>query len=178
MNVTHTAITKKVDADIKIFIFFLEQAKGVIIKSANRTITTIKNIKKFIQDCFKVVKVTVDILIWIQNVVQDSWNPYWRDRVLAILTGEPIFSVPKSKEIVRQLKIDYPTETNRQIANRLIAEKSIFATLAGLIPDIPIVQGLVTVSLFNTFDLMNEMIYKIAYSYGDDTIDDGDKLAI
>ncbi len=85
----------------------------------------------------------LDVLNWINQVVNEVWNRYWRDRILAIIKREDLFNPDKAKEIVQQLKTDYPTETNRQTANRLIAEKSVFATISGLIPDIELVPGLI-----------------------------------
>jgi hypothetical protein len=178
INNTHTAIAKKADADIKLFIYFFEEAKGVVNQASALTVTKIQDTDKFIQDCFQSLTIALDVLNWINQVVNEVWNRYWRERVLAIIKGQKVFEPAKAKEIVQQLKKDYPTETNRQTANRLIAEKSVFATISGLIPDIELVPGLVKASLFDTLALLDELIDQIAFSYGYDSIDDGDELAI
>lgn len=178
INNTHTAIAKKADADIKLFIYFFEQAKGVINQASALTVTKIQDTDKFIQDCFQSLTIALDVSSWINQVVNEVWNRYWRERVLAIIKREDLFNPDKAKEIVQQLKKDYPTETNRQTANRLIAEKSVFATLAGLTSAVPVIGGKIETNLLKTSELFTEMIYQIACSYGYNTIDDGDELAI
>jgi len=178
INNTHTAIAKKADADIKLFIYFFEEAKSVVNQASALTVTTIQDTDKFIQDCFQSLTIALDVSSWINQVVNEVWNRYWRDRILAIIKQEDLFNPDKAKEIVQQLKKDYPTEMNRQTANRLIAEKSVFATISGLIPDIELVPGLIKVSLFETSTLLDELTAQIAYCYGFYTINDSDKLAI
>ncbi|MEB3281999.1 MAG: hypothetical protein VKK42_24075 [Lyngbya sp.] len=173
-----TAIANKADADIKLFIYFFEQAKGVVNQASALTVTKIQDTDKFIQNCFQSLTIALDVSSWINQVVNEVWNRYWRDRILAIIKREDLFNPDKAKEIVQQLKKDYPTETNRQTANRLIAEKSVFATLAGLTSAVPVIGGKIETNLLKTSELFTEMIYQIAYSYGYNTIDDGDELAI
>jgi|GEM_PF-1363730 len=178
INNTHTAIAKKADTDIKLFIDFFQEAKGVINQASAVTVTTIQDTNKFIQHCFQSLTIALDVLNWINQVVNEVWNRYWRDRVLAIIKREYLFNPDKAKEIVQQLKKDYPKETNRQTANRLVIEKSVFATLAGLTSAVPVIGGKIETNLLKTSELFTEMIYQIAFSYGYNTIDDGDELAI
>ncbi|MEA5500808.1 hypothetical protein VB834_07470 [Limnoraphis robusta Tam1] len=170
------AIAKKEYTEINDFILVIGKEKRVIVKAGG--IPKIQNTDKFTKECLNTVKISVDVSKSVQQVVQEVWTRYWRERLLAILKDKKVFEQTKTKQIFFKLKENYPAETKRLLANRFITEKSLFATLAGLVNVVPIDGEKVKVNLLKISAFFIEMIEQIAYIYGDDVIKDGDKLTI
>lgn len=133
--------------------------------------------------------------------VNEIWSRAWKERVFTTLQGKKVhFST--SKKIVDQLRIDYPDETNHQLAERIVFEKAVYTSITGLIqglgrsgagklPEaisdfIAGKKGFETlhqllnsrlVNFFDTNSLLVEMIYQISLIYGMES-SEGDILVI
>jgi len=132
----------------------------------------------------------------------ELWSKAWKERVLTtLIKGEKVhFST--SKKIVDQLRIDYPDETNHQLAGRLVLEKTVYTSITGFIQGLSRScagklpeaisdfiagnKGLETlhqllnsplVNFFDTNSLLVEMIYQISLIYGMES-GEGDILVI
>lgn len=95
------------------------------------------------------------------------------------------FEISNSYKIVTKLKQDYPYQSNYEIAQKLIVEKAIFATLTGLLKEIPVIKKLTSipivnqkVSFLNVKDLIVEVIHQIAFVYGYQEVTESERLAI
>ncbi|MEG4074416.1 hypothetical protein QUA30_17250 [Microcoleus sp. Pol14C2] len=121
----------------------------------------------------------------------ELWSKVWKERVLTtLIKGEKVhFST--SNKIVDQLRIDYPDETNYQLAGRLVLEKAVYTSITGFIQGLSrscagklpqeisdfiagnkgfeTLHQLLNSRLVNFFDtnsLLVEMIYQISLIYG------------
>lgn len=102
------------------------------------------------------------------------------DRFLGLLTQ---VDVEKAQAAVKQLQQQYPQEAPREIAHRIMVEKSLQAGGIGLVTNIipPIALALFAIDLVAIARLQAEMVYQIAVVYGLDLQDStrqGEVLAI
>ena len=132
----------------------------------------------------------------------ELWSRVWKERVLTtLIKGEKVhFST--SKKIVDQLRIDYPDETNHQLAVRIVLEKAVYTSITCLIQYLsrscggqlpeeisdfiagnkgfetlhPLLNSRL-VNFFDTNSLLVEMIYQISLIYGMES-GEGDILVI
>lgn len=134
--------------------------------------------------------------------VNEIWSRAWKERVVTTLIQGKTVHYSSSKKIVDQLRIDYPDETNHQLAERIVFEKAVYTSMTGFI------QGLIRscagklpeaisdfiagnkgfetlhqllnsrlVNFFDTNSLLVEMIYQISLIYGMES-GEGDILVI
>jgi len=123
----------------------------------------------------------------ILKAVNEVWSRYWKERILTtLIKGEKVHHSTSNK-IVDQLRIDYPGETNRQLAERIVSEKAVYTSITGFIqglirkysgklPEVisdflagkkefEVLHQLLNNHLVNFFDtnsLLEEMIYQIS----------------
>ncbi len=125
------------------------------------------------------------------NFVNEVWNRYWKERVLTTLIKGEKVHFHTSHKIVDQLRIDYPGETNRELAERIVFEKAVYTSITGLLQGLmrtysgklpeaigdflagkkgfEVLHQLLNNHLVNFFDansLLVEMIYQISLIYG------------
>ncbi|MEG4453528.1 hypothetical protein [Microcoleus sp. N9_A1] len=118
-----------------------------------------------------------------------------------LIKGEKV-NFSTSKKIVYQLRIDYPDETNHQLAERIVFEKAVYTSITGFIQGLSrsgagklpeeisdfiagnkgfeTLHQLLNSRLVNFFDtnsLLVEMIYQISLIYGMES-GEGDILVI
>lgn len=95
------------------------------------------------------------------KALHDTWGIDW------VMTLLGVVNIEKITAKVDNLKKEYPNETDREIANRLIADKSIEAGKVGLVTNIipSIAAGLFGLKLASIAKLQAEMIYEIAAAY-------------
>ncbi|MEG4224584.1 hypothetical protein QUA35_00980 [Microcoleus sp. N9_B2] len=118
-----------------------------------------------------------------------------------LIKGEKV-NFSTSKKIVDQLRIDYPDETNHQLAERIVFEKAVYTSITGFIQglsrscagklpeaisdfiagnkEFETLHQLLNSRLVNFFDtnsLLVEMIYQISLIYGMES-GEGDILVI
>lgn len=65
--------------------------------------------------------------------VNEIWSRAWKERVVTTLIQGKTVHYSSSKKIVDQLRIDYPDETNHQLAVRIVFEKAVYTSITGLI---------------------------------------------
>ncbi|MEG4328174.1 hypothetical protein [Microcoleus sp. herbarium5] len=134
--------------------------------------------------------------------VNEIWSRAWKERVLTTLIKGEQVNFSTSKKIVEKLRIDYPDETNHQLAERIVLEKAVYTSITGFIqglsrscggqlPEeisdfIAGKKGFETlhqllnsrlVNFFDTNSLLVEMIYQISLIYGMESCE-GDILVI
>ena len=132
----------------------------------------------------------------------ELWSKVWKERVLTTLIKGEKVHYSSSKKIVDQLRIDYPDETNHQLAGRLVLEKAVYTSITGFIQGLSrscagklpeeisdfiagnkgfeTLHQLLNSRLVNFFDtnsLLVEMIYQISLIYGMES-GEGDILVI
>jgi predicted transcriptional regulator len=176
---THTAVTTKATDDIVLVNKLFTESYDSVLALADQTVGylvryTDEQIHTFIVTV--VAKVSEELTPILEQIT-DSWNLYWKERVINTVKDRG-FDFEKSKAVVIKIKKQFPTESNYQISERFITEKSFFITGVGLvnlgISSIPKVGPIITV-ISNKYlpfmqipGLINEMIYQIAYIYGHD----------
>jgi hypothetical protein len=134
--------------------------------------------------------------------VNEIWSRAWKERVVTTLIQGKTVQYSSSKKIVDQLRIDYPDETNHQLAERIVFEKAVYTSITGLIQglsrscagklpeaisdfiagnkEFETLHQLLNSRLVNFFDtnsLLVEMIYQISLIYGMES-GEGDILVI
>jgi uncharacterized protein (DUF697 family) len=96
-------------------------------------------------------------------------------QITEFVSGAPILrkvvdqvDLVKAENSVKKLKQKYPNETPRQIANRIMVEKAIYAGSSGLMTSLVpgAAAALFAVDLAATSALQAEMVYQIASVYG------------
>ncbi len=97
-------------------------------------------------------------------ILQAMKNMWGIDWLMTMLGG---VNIEKVMAKVNSFKKEYQGETDREIANRLIADKAIEAGKVGLITNIipPIAAGLFGLELASIAKLQGEIIYEIAAVY-------------
>lgn len=170
--------TKDVDYIVKV-------SKG-LNASANKSIrNSLKYTDKQINNWLTVnLKGSVEVIKFIKSVVSELWNRYWRDRIVDSLMNKD-FDTNNAQKIVIKLKQDYPEQGNYEIAQQLIVEKAIFATMTGLIKEVPGIKEITSIPIINqrvkflsVKDLIVEIIHQIAFVYGYRNLDESELLAI
>lgn len=145
-----------------------------------KTIENVTCIVKYIDNKIYafIVAIVIEVskeLTPILEKITDSWNLYWKERIINTVKDRG-FNLEKSKAIVIKIKQQFPTETNHQIAERFITEKSLFITGVSAVKSglnwMPVVGDIIT-EISKTYlpflqipGLINEMIFQIAYIYG------------
>ncbi|MEG3833234.1 hypothetical protein [Microcoleus sp. Z1_C3] len=132
----------------------------------------------------------------------ELWSKVWKQRVFTTLIEGEKVHYSSSKKIVDQLRIDYPDETNHQLAERIVLEKAVYTSITGFIQGLSrscagklpeaisdfiagnkgfeTLHQLLNSRLVNFFDtnsLLVEMIYQISLIYGIES-GEGDILVI
>ena len=199
--------------DINILVKIVEDHKQIVV---SRSVKDIEKISRLLQTIISGLelgaKLVVDLVFSLDKVllgwreiigliaevkdqilraVNQVWSRYWKERVLTtLIKGEEINHIT-SKKIVDQLKIDYPGETNRQLAERIVFEKAVYTSITGLLQGLmrkysgklpeaisdflagkkgfEVLHQLLNNHLVNFFDtnsLLVEMIYQISLIYG------------
>ncbi len=177
---THTAVRTKAADDLVLLNQLFTESYNSILALADETVGSLvrytdNEINTFIVTVVA-AKVSV-LLIPILKQITDSWNLYWKERVINTVKDRG-FDFEKSKAVVIKIKKQFPTESNYQISERFIIEKSFFITGVGLVnlgvSSIPKVGAIITaianqcLPFMQIPGLINEMIYQIAYIYGHD----------
>ena len=131
-----------------------------------------------------ILKGSIKVIKFIKSVVNELWNRYWKDRIVNSLKNRD-FSISNSRKIVTDLKRDFPSQNNYKIAEKLITEKAIFATITGLIKEIPGVKIVASipvvnrrVEFLNVQGLITELVDQIAFVYGYEQVSESEKLGI
>ncbi|MBD3560475.1 DNA (cytosine-5-)-methyltransferase, partial [Planktothrix sp. FACHB-1355] len=182
---TQSAIQNKATKDIEQLAMSFQDTQKAIEQNtqavANALVNSEKQAREWLQ---QTIQVGGEVLNFIWKIVNELWSRYWRDRIIDAIRGQRPKHF-KAKEVVRKLKQDYPYETNRQIANRLIYEKALFVTittplpiLAAGIPKVGTIASKITVKFLGIRGLLVEMIYQIGVCYGFDEFKEGDYLII
>lgn len=114
----------------------------------------------------------------------------WLGKATTLVINNPLLEriinrvdLLKAEEALKRLKTQYPDETPRQIAHRLMVEKAIYAGSSGLASSfLPgVAAGLIALDLAAVAALQAEMIFQIGGAYGLDLKDParkGEVLAI
>jgi len=105
------------------------------------------------------------------SVVSENW---WVKNVSGFFKLDWIFArvdqvdLQKAEATVQKLQAEYPKESPREIAHRIIVEKSAYAGGVGLVSSIipGIALALLAIDLVATTRLQSEMILQIAAAYG------------
>jgi len=139
----------------------------------------------------EIIGLIAEVKDQILRAVNEVWSRYWKERVLTtLIKGEKVHHSTSNK-IVDQLRIDYPGETNRQLAERIVFEKAVYTSITGFIQGLirsyagkipealgeflagkkgfEVLHQLLSNHLVNFFDansLLEEMIYQISLIYG------------
>ncbi|MGE5659795.1 MAG: hypothetical protein ACM37W_24650 [Actinomycetota bacterium] len=105
---------------------------------------------------------------WAENPVLKPVLKFVRAEWLLALAGG--VDVAKVEAKVRTLQQEYPQETPRQIAHRIIVDKAMYAGGIGLVSSVlpGVALALLAVDLVATTQLQAEMVYEIAAAYGKD----------
>lgn len=163
---------------------------------------TVSSLDKVVLSWLGTIAFIVEVKDQILRAVNELWSRYWKERVLSTLIKGEKIERTTSKKIVDQLKIDYPGETNHQLAERIVFEKAVYTSITGFIQGLirsyadkipkalgeflagkkgfEVLQPLLSNHLVNFFDantLLEEMIYQISLIYGLKSRE-GDTLAI
>ncbi len=178
------AIINKATSDTAILVNLIKDTY-TIIKSTPIGIGTLIDYAQLTYDWLKqAIPVAIDVIAYIQQTLNQLWSLYWRDRIIDAIKGQRQHHT-KAKACVENLKQIYVYETDRQIAERLINEKAIFATvtgaltsLASAIPLVEITADLIVVKFLDVQALLVEMIYQVGVSYGFDEFIEGIHLEI
>ncbi|MEB3122352.1 MAG: hypothetical protein VKL41_14145 [Snowella sp.] len=190
-NDAYLTIYGQTEASTKILVKIFEDVQNSINYGANLVIAlTDAEIRSRLNEIFITVNAVIKSIL---ASVTDQWNRYWKERILNAIEGKEL-NLKSAKKIVDLLKQDFPNESSRNIANRLIHEKSVFATIISLVNAIS-VHGVplgkilsevdekieevnsileifklnkinVKVNILNMNDLIVEIIHQIAYVYG------------
>lgn len=178
------AITNKATSDTAILVNLIKDTY-TFIKSASIGIGTLVDYAQLAHEWLKqAIPAAIEVIAYIQQTLSELWSLYWRDRIIDAIKGQrPHYT--KAKATVENLKQIYLYETARQIAERLIHEKAIFATVTGSLPllvsAIPLVgmtAELIVVKFLDIQGLLVEMIYQVGVSYGFDEFEEGIYLGI
>ncbi|MGA9378327.1 MAG: hypothetical protein WBV73_06115 [Phormidium sp.] len=105
------------------------------------------------------------------SAVSDNWlikNTSGLFKLDWIFAGVDQVDLEKAEESVKKLQAEHPEESPREIAHRIIVEKSTYAGGVGLVSSmIPgIALGLLAIDIVATTRLQSEMILQIAAAYG------------
>lgn len=103
-----------------------------------------------------------------QNPVLRQFLKLFRAEGLLILIGE--VDVASAEAAVKKLQQEYPTETQAEIARRIVADKAIYAAGIGLATSVVpgVALALLAVDLVATTQLQAQMVYQVAAAYGMD----------
>ncbi len=184
----HLTIKNKASSDIATLVKSLKDTSDSIKLVSEVTLTALSTASEYSQLAHEWLKETiqgsVELIVYIEQTLNELWSRYWRYRIIDAIRGERLH-YSKSKAVIEKLKIDYPYETDRQIAGRIISEKTIYGTVIGLLPlvasGIPlmgIVADLIVVKFLDIQGLLVEMIYQVGVSYGFDEFIEGIYLKI
>ncbi|MBG1266033.1 EcsC family protein [Nostoc sp. WHI] len=114
---------------------------------------------------------------WLIRKVSGVLNLNW------LIGATDVVNLEKAEAAVNKLKQQYPDESPRQIAHRIMVQKATKAGTVGLVTSIlpGIAVALLAIDLVATTELQSEMLYQIASVYGLDLKDParkGEILAI
>lgn len=103
--------------------------------------------------------------------VSDNWfikNTSGLFKLDWIFAGVDQVDLEKAEAAVKKLQAEHPEESPREIAHRIIVEKSTYAGGIGLVSSLVpgIALGLLAIDLVATTRLQSEMILQIAAAYG------------
>lgn len=182
---TSNEIQNKATKDFEILVLSLEDTIKAIQDSTKVVVDALINYTQQMHEWLKqTIQGAAEVIDYIEKTLNELWSRYWRDRIIDAITGQRPHHF-KAKAVVKKLKQDYPYETDRQIAERLILEKALFATITGSLPllaaGIPlvgIVASKIIVKFLNITGLLVELIYQVGVSYGFDEFKEGDYVAI
>lgn len=156
---------------------------------------------KVVMSLLEALPLVIAVKDQILKEVNEIWSRAWKERVFTTLQGKKVhFST--SKKIVDQLRIDYPDETNHQLAERIVFEKAVYTSITGFIQGLgrscagkfpEVISDFIAgnkgceslhpllnrplVAFFDTNSLLVEMIYQISLIYGMES-SEGDILVI
>jgi hypothetical protein len=182
VNDAHLTIQNKASSDIAILVKSLKDTSNSIKLVTESALSTVINYSQLAYAWLKTtITDAIELIAYIQKTLSELWSRYWQDRIIDAIRGKrPHHS--QAKTIIEKLKIDYPYETDREIAGRIVSEKAIFATITGslasTIPVIGIVAELIVVKFLDVPALLVEMIYQVGVSYGFDEFTEGIYLEI
>lgn len=182
---TQKVLQSRSEEDVQLILKSFEDAKKSIELSTKvvvgSLVDTDKQIRQWLQ---QTIQIGSEVINFIWESINELWSRYWQQRIMEAIKGQKPTHL-KAKKVVQILKEDYPSETNRQIAERLIYEKALYATitaplplLVASIPKIGYFASQKVVKFLNIRGLMVEMIYQIGLSYGFDEFNEGDYLVI
>jgi hypothetical protein len=188
-NDAYLTVYGQTEASTKTLVKIFEDVQNSINYGANLVIAlTDAEIGARLNEIFITVNAVIKSIL---ASITDQWNRYWKERILNALKGKgERLNLVSARKIVDLLKKDFPEESPRQISDRLIQEKSIFATVVSLINEIPLVKqadkllkevgdivsnnikntlnidiSIRRINVLNMTSLIKEMIYQIFYVY-------------
>lgn len=154
-------------------------------------VDSVSSLYKVLLGWLEIIGLIAEVKDQILRAVNEVWSRYWKERVLTTLIKGEEINYTTSKKIVDELKIDYPGETNRQLAERIVFEKAVYTSITGFIQGLirsyagkipealgeflagkkgfEVLHQLLSNHLVNFFDansLLEEMIYQISLIYG------------
>lgn len=182
---TSNAIQHQATKDIQTLVQSLQDTQKAIQESTQAVMDALVNYTQQTHEWLKqTIQGAIEVINYIEKTLNELWSRYWRNRIIDAIRGQRLHH-SKAREIVKKLQQDYPYETSRQIANRLIQEKALFATITGPlpiltagIPKVGLLASKMVVEFLNVRGLLVEMIYQIGVSYGFDEFKEGDYLVI
>ena len=169
---------------------------------AKLVVDSISSFHKVVISLLEAIPLVIAVKNKILKEVNEIWSRAWKERVVTTLIQGKTVHYSSSKKIVDQLRIDYPDETNHQLAGRLVLEKAVYTSMTGFIQGLSrscagklpeaisdfiagnkgfeTLHQLLNSRLVNFFDtnsLLVEMIYQISLIYGMES-GEGDILVI
>ncbi|MEP6490421.1 hypothetical protein NDI43_22430 [Microcoleus vaginatus GB2-A3] len=199
----HKQIVETQSVNIPDISFFLETIISGLEFGAKLVVEPLSfSYKVVISNLLGALPLVIAVKDKILKEVNEIWSRAWQERVFTTLIQGEKLHYSSSKKIVDQLRIDYPDETNHQLAERIVLEKAVYTSMTGFI------QGLMRscagklpeaisdfiagkkgfetlhqllnsrfVNFFDTNSLLVEMIYQISLIYGMES-GEGDILVI
>ncbi|MCT7949472.1 EcsC family protein [Ancylothrix sp. C2] len=158
------AVTNKATKDIETTLYFVTESQKFIsqnIEAGGQAVGEAgQEALQFISLAFKGTEKAIADLV--QPIII-LWNGIWVER---IVEGLIKVDAEKAKKNVNKIKEDHPDRSPALIAQILINEKAIWSTATGLLNLVPGVGLLLDFG--TTTPLLIQMVYEIAYAYGED----------
>jgi len=197
----HKQIVENQSVNIAEISTFLQTIISRLESGAKIVVDSISFPYKVVVSLLEALPLVIAVKDKILKEVNEIWSRAWKERVVTTLIQGKKVHYSTSKKIVDQLRIDYPDETNHQLAERIVFEKAVYTSITGLIQGlgrsaagklleaINFIAGnkgfetlhqLLNSRLVNFFDtnsLLIEMIYQISLIYGMES-GEGDILVI
>ena len=158
------AVKNKVTKDIETTVYFVTESQKFIsqnIEAGGQAVGEAgQQALQFISLAFKGTEKAIADLV--QPIIS-LWNGIWLERIVEALKK---VDVEQAKKNVNKIKEAYPHQSPAFIAQILINEKAIWSTATGFLNLVPGVGLLLDFG--TTTPLLIQMVYEIAYAYGED----------